>query len=157
MDGKGKPTPSQVKTEVWMSLIHGSRGIIYFVHVFQPKSNPAGLLADAEMSAGVGEINKQIIELAPALNSLTVKDGATVESSLGKDAPIDLMVKKEGGATYVFAAAMRDAPAKGSLVVKGLPAKATAVVVGESRKIDVVDGKFADDFKGYQVHLYKIK
>jgi hypothetical protein len=156
MDGKGKPTPYQVKAEVWMSLIHGSRGIIYFVHVFKPKSNPAGLLADKEMSDGVGKINKQILELAPALNAPTIKDGATVESSGGKDAPIDLMVKKEGGAVYVFAVAMRDTAAKGSFVVKGLPAKATAEVVGESRKIDVADGKFADDFKGYEVHLYKI-
>jgi hypothetical protein len=109
------------------------------------------------MSAAVGKINKQIIELAPALNSPTVKDGASVESSGGKDAPIDVMVKKEGGAVYVFAAAMRDVAGKGSFVVKGLPAKATAEVIGESRKIDVEGGKFADDFKGYEVHLYRIK
>jgi hypothetical protein len=157
MDGKGKPTPYQVKAEVWMSLIHGSRGIIYFVHVFQPKSNPAGLLADAEMSAGVGKINRQILELAPALNSPTLKDVATVESSGGKEAPIDIMVKKQGGATYVFAVGMRDAAAKGTFLVKGLPDKATAEVIGEGRKIDVAGGKFADGFKAYEVHLYRIK
>jgi hypothetical protein len=156
MDGKGKPTPYQVKGEVWMSLIHGSRGIIYFVHVFQPKSDPAGLLADAEMWAGVGKINRQIIELAPALNSPTVSDAATVGSSQ-KETPIDIMTKKEGGAVYVFAVAMRDVAAKGIFAVKGLPAKATAEVIGEGRRIDVADGKFTDDFKGYEVHLYKIK
>ena len=26
------PTPAQVETQVWMSLIHGSRGIVYFAH-----------------------------------------------------------------------------------------------------------------------------
>ena len=30
--GHGKATPKQVKAEVWMSLVHGSRGI----HVFRP-------------------------------------------------------------------------------------------------------------------------
>ncbi len=29
-----KPTPDQVRAEVWMSLIHGSQGLIYFVHQF---------------------------------------------------------------------------------------------------------------------------
>jgi hypothetical protein len=31
-----KPTPDQVRAEVWMALIHGSRGLIYFVHQFKP-------------------------------------------------------------------------------------------------------------------------
>ena len=39
----------QVRAEVWMSLIHGSRGLIYFVHQFKPKFIEAGLLADEEM------------------------------------------------------------------------------------------------------------
>jgi len=30
-----KPTIDQFRSEVWMSIIHGSRGIIYFVHQFQ--------------------------------------------------------------------------------------------------------------------------
>jgi hypothetical protein len=29
---KHKPTPQQVRAEVWMALIHGSHGLIYFVH-----------------------------------------------------------------------------------------------------------------------------
>ena len=49
-----KATPQQVKAEVWMSLIHGSRGLIYFVHQFKPKFIEAGLLADEEMATAVG-------------------------------------------------------------------------------------------------------
>ena len=44
---KAKATPAEVKAEVWMSLIRGSRGIIYFCHQFSPKFIEAGLLADA--------------------------------------------------------------------------------------------------------------
>ncbi len=32
-----KATPQQVRFEVWSSIIHGSRGLIYFVHQFAPK------------------------------------------------------------------------------------------------------------------------
>ena len=60
-----KPTPAQVRSEVWMALIHGSQGLIYFVHQFEPTFIEAGLLADAEMAAAVGEINRQISGLAP--------------------------------------------------------------------------------------------
>jgi hypothetical protein len=154
-DPQRKPTPYQVRAEVWMSLIHGSRGIIYFVHVFKPKFIEAGLLADTEMAAAVGKLNRQITELAPVLNSPSVKDGAAVETS-NKGAPIDILVKKHEGATYVFSASMRDADAKGTFRVKGLPAKVTAEALGENRKIDVMNGAFSDEFKGCEVHLYKI-
>lgn len=44
-----KPTPSQVRSEVWMSLIHGSMGLIYFVHEWTPKFNESALLSDPDM------------------------------------------------------------------------------------------------------------
>ncbi len=36
--GAGKATPKQVKAEFWMSLAHGSQGILYFVHQMGPSS-----------------------------------------------------------------------------------------------------------------------
>src|SRR5687768_13159208 len=64
---KTKPTPEQIRSEVWMSLIHGSRGIIYFVHQFKPNFIEASLLADPELLQGVTRINAQIKQLAPVL------------------------------------------------------------------------------------------
>jgi hypothetical protein len=149
------PTPDQVKTEVWMSLIHGSRGLVYFVHVFKPTIIEAGLLEDKEMTEAVGKINKQVMELAPALNGPNAGAGSTVTSAT-KAAPVDAVIKQQGGATYVFAVAMRNKATKAEFAVKGLSGKVQAEVIGEGRKIEVNDGKFADDFKGYEVHLYKI-
>ena len=54
-------TPKQVKAEVWMSLVHGSRGIQYFVTAFKPKFNEHALLDDPEMLPAVTAINKQIL------------------------------------------------------------------------------------------------
>ena len=59
-NAKVKPTPAQVKAEVWMALIQGARGLIYFSHQFQPKFIEAGLLADAPMSDAVRKINSQV-------------------------------------------------------------------------------------------------
>ena len=70
-----KPTPHQVRAEVWMALVHGSRGLIYFVHQFRPRFNEHALLDDPELLPAVTAINRQIIELAPILNSPTVIGG----------------------------------------------------------------------------------
>ena len=75
-----KATPLQVRAEVWMALIHGSRGLIYFVHQFKPTFKEAALLDDREMLAAVTAINRQIHELAPVLNSSSIVDGVSVRT-----------------------------------------------------------------------------
>src|SRR5687767_324085 len=74
-----KATPRQVRSEVWMSLIHGSSGIIYFVHQFKPTEREAALLDDPEMLAAVTAINRQIRTLAPVLNSPSLADARSEE------------------------------------------------------------------------------
>ncbi len=151
-----KATPEQVRAEVWMALVHGSRGLIYFVHQFKPKFNEWALLDDPPMLAAVTAINRQVHELAPALNSPTVQAGASATSS-AESVPIDVMVKRVGGATYLFSVGMRNGAAKGSFDVSGLRANATAEVLGEGRTIPVRKGKFEDAFRPYDVHLYRIR
>lgn len=148
-----KATPAQVKAEVWMSLVRGSRGLIYFCHQFRPTSIEAGLLADKEMTAAVGEINKQIQELAPVLNSPSVANGVTVASAV----PVEAMVKRRDGATYVFAVGMRGEPTAATFTVGGLKGSATAEVLGENRTVEVTDGVFKDNFAAWGVHLYRVK
>jgi len=153
---KVKPTGHQVRAEVWMSLIHGSTGLIYFVHQFKPRFIEPALLHDAEMLAAVTKINRRIRALAPVLNSPTVAGGAAVTSS-SPDAPVDVMVKRHGGATYVFAVCMRGAAATASFTVAAAGPKASAEVLGEGRKLPLTGGAFQDTFKPYDVHLYRIR
>jgi hypothetical protein len=151
-----KATPHQVRAEVWMALVHGSKGLIYFVHQFKPKFNEHALLDDTELLPAVTEINRQILELAPVLNNPNVKDGASVISSDEK-VPIDVIVKQNDGAIYLFAVGMRNAPTRGTFTVRGLPAQAQADVLGEGRSLALKDGRFEDEFRPYDVHLYKIR
>ena len=149
-----KPTPQQVRSEVWMALIHGARGLIYFAHEFKPRFIEAGLLADEDMARAVAAINRQIHELAPVLNSPDVAGGASVAPS-DERVPIDFVVKRHGGRTYLFAVAMRDGETKATFM---LPDRGDArvEVLGEGRTIEAVGGRWEDRFTGYQVHLYRI-
>jgi hypothetical protein len=153
---KAKATPHQVRAEVWMALVHGAKGLIYFVHQFKPTFNEHALLDDPELLPAVTAINRQVLELAPVLNSPTVKDGASVMSSVEK-VPIDIMVKRHDGAIYLFAVGMRNAPTRGTFTVRGLPARAEAEVLGEGRSLTLKDGRFEHEFRPYDVHLYEIR
>lgn len=150
-----KATPHQVRCEVWMSLIHGSMGLIYFVHEFKPKFNESALLSDPNMLAGVTQVNRQIHELAPVLNSPTIVGGAAAVSE-NKEVPVAVMTKQYEGATYVFAVAMRDGQTKARFTVPGLGGDQPVEVLGESRSLTSKSGVFDDDFQPWDVHLYRI-
>jgi hypothetical protein len=155
-NSKAKATPQQVKAEVWMSLVRGSRGLIYFVHQFQPKFIEAGLLADEAMTAQVRAINRQVHELAPVLNSPTVPDGVAVESSAA-GVTVEAVVKRREDTAYVFAVGMRDGTTTATFKVAGLAGRAEAQVLGEGRSVEVRDGVFRDTFRPWDVHLYQIR
>jgi hypothetical protein len=148
-------SPHQLRAEVWMSLIHGSRGIVYFAHQFAPRFIEAGLLADDEIREAVRAINAEIQALAPVLNSPDRVDGVGVSSS-NENAPIDVMAKRHDGALYVFAVSMRGEPTTGEFRVAGRPVGDEVEVLGEGRRLDATSGVFTDSFPPYAVHLYRL-
>jgi len=151
---KTKPTARQVTAEVWMALIHGSRGLIYFVHQFKPKFIEASLLEDPELLPAVTAVNGRIRELAPVINA-GKPAGLSVETA-PSGTPIAAMARRHGGAIYVFAVAMRDLAVEGTFLLKGMKDSATAEVIGEGRTVGIADGRFTDRFAGYGVHIYRI-
>lgn len=155
-DPRRKPTPHEIRAEVWMSLIHGSRGIIYFAHQFKPTFIEAALLADQEMLAAVTKLNQQITSLAPVLNSPTVTNTVTIQTT-NAAAPIATMVKQVGGFTYIFAVAMRPLETEASFTVKKVLGSEAVEVLGENRTVLVKDGRFTDSFGPWDVHLYRVK
>jgi hypothetical protein len=153
---KIKPTPQQIRAEVWMSLIHGSRGIIYFVHQFEPTFVEASLLDDAKLLPAVTAINRQILTLAPVLNSPTVEGAARIAGPQA-ETPIATMCKRRDGTLYVFAVNMRQRPTTAVIELVTPEAHSSALVLGEDRTLAVDAGRFTDEFEAYAVHLYRLE
>jgi hypothetical protein len=151
-----KPTAKQIRAQAWMALVHGALGIVWFVHQFDPDFREASALDDPDLLTAMTAVNREVHELAPVLNSPTVKDGVRVTSSDEK-ASIAVMTKRHGGSTYVFAVAMANSAARGTFELADLPGDAGVEVIGENRKLEVKAGRFSDDFDGYGVHLYRIR
>ncbi len=150
-----KPTPREVRCEAWMSLIHGSRGLIYFVHQFKPEFREAALLDDKEMLDAVTVLNQQIIRLAPVINSPTIKNSLAVESGT-PSVPVAAMMKNFSGTNYIFAVAMRNDSTHATFKLAGLTGSNRVEVLDEDRSLEMQDGAFRDTFQPWQVHLYRI-
>lgn len=150
-----KPTPHEVRAEVWMALIHGARGLIYFVHQFKPTFIEAALLEDAEMLAAVTQLNRQILEIAPALNSPTISNSVTVTTS-DPAVPVATMVKHLGDKTYLFAVAMRGSATSVRFALRDAAGDSRVEVLGEDRALTATNGVFTDAFNPWDVHLYRI-
>ena len=150
-----RPTPAQIRSEVWMDLVHGAAGIEYFCHRFTPTFSETDCLDDAPTAAALKDINSQITQLAPVLNTASVDNGVTVTSSAAS-IPVDVLLKRYNGASYLFAAEMREGSTTATFTLRDFPATATVEVLGESRSIDVAGGVFSDSFASYGIHLYRI-
>jgi hypothetical protein len=154
IDGRGgKATPSQVRSEVWIALIRGARGLIYFVHQFKPDFQEAALLNDPEMLAGVTAINREIKELAPVLNSPSLADVVKVTNLDGS--PVAAVVKRHEGTTYLFAVNLTPQPATATFTVTRGGVK-SAVEIGGTRTIPLQDDAFIEPFQPYAVHRYRL-
>lgn len=151
LDPSRRPTPAEVRTEVWMALIHGAMGIVYFVHEFKPHFREDAIFRYPDIVEEVTKINRLIKSLAPVLRSPTISGAIEVHSTT----KIATMVKVFGNATYILAVAMQNSPS--TVQIKLTTSHRTdAHVIGEGRSLPIAQGSFQDQFEGYGVHLYRI-
>lgn len=147
-----KPTPAEVRAEAWMSIIHGSRGLIYFVHQFKPRFREAALFDDPEMLAAVTKLNREITALAAVIKSPPITGSETIRPADPK-AAVATITRRHQGSTYLFAVSMQTNAA----TVRFAASSGIAEVLHENRKIAVEAGNFTDRFEPWAVHLYRIR
>ena len=152
LDPPHRPTPKQLRAEVWMALIHGVTGIYYFVPEFKPHFREDAIFRYPDIVEEVTKTNELIKSLAPVLNSPSISGTVAVSSSI----PIATMVKVYENTTYIFAVAMQNSPSTVQIKV-GDGQETTALVLGEARSISIAGGSFEDQFEGYGVHIYRIR
>lgn len=143
-------TPDQLRSTVWMALIHGAKGIAYFAHEFTPFREDA-IFRYPEIVEEVKKTNVMIALLAPVLNSPDVTGKVTIQST----APIAAMVKQHNNMLYIFAVGMTNAPARSRISIAGIN-RAEADVIGENRSAPISQGIMEEFFTGYGVHIYAI-
>jgi len=153
------PKPYQVEAEIWMVIIHGAKGIVYFPYRMFPDRSATGMLDDEVMKEALTVTNAKIKKLAPIINLPNI-EGVIKYERKWYDQTIDVMVKKYNGAYYVFAVEMYGERFDAKFVVDESIVKGKKVeVLYEDRSIEISDGMFYDRFVqkgGYEYHIYKI-
>ena len=147
----------QIRSQVWMSIINGSRGIIYFVHQFEPRFVEATWFESPEIAAAIGRINAQVQGLAKVILSPASSDMAsiTLQEEHGKSVAsenISVTTRRYGCSLYVFAASLSNKPLRAGINLRHSPG--TLNVIDENRQLATRRGKLEDDFESYGVHLY---
>ena len=159
INGHGRPSPGEIAAEVWMSLVHGAAGVQYYCHRFMPTFSETDCLDDGPTKAALAQINGHIHDLAPVLNTPSVANGVEVASSAAA-IPVDVMLKRQGGATVLFAVEMRSGATTATFTLRALPGRTSVEVVGENRTLSVTEtsggARFSDDFSSYGVHIYRL-
>jgi hypothetical protein len=97
-------TPAEIEAESWMTIIHGARGLLYFVHQFAPVQEEDSIFhpEHADVKAAVAATNIRVAALARVLNTPSVGNGVTVTSS-SPHAAINVLLKRYGGCTFLLA------------------------------------------------------
>lgn len=153
IEGVARPTPAQLRAEVWLALVRGAAGVSYFCHRFMPDFSETDCLDDVPTRGALTRINAEIRALAPALNSPMVGNGVTVEAG----AEVATRLARVAGVTYLFAVSLSPEPTRAVFNLRRLPSPASAEAIGEDRGLPLSDGQLTDDFEGYGVHLYRIE
>jgi len=145
------PTPSELNTEVWMSIVHGAKGIGYFPHTWNPSYKACDIPKDVQDE--MRKVNSKIKSMTEVLLSEDAK--REVKCETGGDGKVDILVKELKDKIYIFAVNMKKNADKAKISITGLN-EGDVVVQDEGRKIKMKGGEFEDNFKEYEVHIYEI-
>lgn len=149
--------PEHIRSQVWMSIINGSRGIIYFVHQFQARFVEATWFESPEIAAAIGRINAQVQSLAKVIMMSPSKDiaGITLKDlrklAISSD-NIAITTRRYDCSLYVFAVSLSNQPLRASVDL--LKAPGALMVIDEDRQLEPKGRVLEDDFRPYEVHLY---
>ena len=153
-DASKSPTPADLRSEVWMTLISGATSINYFVHRFTKSGvDTSYLLKNPTMLAAVTKVNQEITSLAPVLNAANCSaSAATVD-----DDRIAILARAcSPTGMYLFAVNLAATTVTPTFTVTSGSEVHTLGYDEPARNIPLVKAKFGDTFAKYQVHLYRL-
>ena len=157
-DPAKKPTPAQTACEVWITMVHGARGVGYFCHDFTLTVKQASALSrDKDMLAQLKITNAKLKKLALAISAPLTAEPAVAKGEGGK---VIFSTKKVGDMAVVIAVNVLDEKAKATIPVPGLRKGQKVEVREEAGRSDFQadsDGGITADFAPYQEHVYVYK
>lgn len=148
------PMADELRAEIWLAIVHGARGIVYFVSS-DCSAGPC-MTADGsvpEVDAEMTVQNQRIAGLAPILQSQI--NPPWLGFTGGSVPPLEATWRQYGGHDYLIVLNSSAGTVTQHMVFVGLDMSTNQLsVIGENRNIAIDDGQFTDTFHAYEVHVY---
>lgn len=148
-----RPTPEQVRTEVWQAIACGADGIIYFAHEFAPKFVEAGLLAHDDVRTGVAILNAEVASMAEVLNSAQLPKAVTVTSK--PEHVVAVRAQRHRGKLYLFVASLTDEASTVDLKIHG-QSSGVAESLDTTAKARLKAGSLAVELGPYGIARFRV-
>jgi hypothetical protein len=153
-------TGQEMRAEVWSAVANGAKGIGYFTIAFGRGKNFQWNHLTEEIQAELKRTNAELTELAGPIvlgdtRKTLVVSGDETKDQAAEGRAIQAIRKDYEGKSYVIAVNVTREAARPTFKLDSAPG-ATAALFKESRRIDLKDGSFSDDFKPLDVHVYVI-
>ena len=160
IQGKGLrrfPTRAELRFMTFQSIVHGSRGVIYFLYVTRPIEPIAHSHVNKpftpEFWSALKELASDLSFMVPALVSETAK-GMVRPSS--PDDSVQCIVKTVGHEMWIVAVNESAQPVDAHFTLTTSVDELT--VMFEERELMTADNRsFHDSFPAYGVHIYKVR
>lgn len=142
-----KPTPQEIQSQIWTAIVHGARGLIFFMHQFKPDFDAAAIFSDPAGMAAVSSENARIQSLAPVLlRGIERPETASIEGNA------HLLALSHGGKRYVLAVSGQASPLLTTLRFHDTP---TAVYeLFEEKRVPLAAGKIRVPFPPFAPRIF---
>ena len=147
--GSRVPTPDEFRGEVWDSIIHGTKGIIYFPHAFFPDEPDA---TPPEIVTEMTKTNSLIQTYGGALNAIP----DTISNYVNLPGGLEATYRDYNGHRYYFVLNFSHTGVSNQTI--SLPGLGTGAVevTTEARNVFASNGTITDTFTPYQMHVYRV-
>jgi hypothetical protein len=148
------PTKDEVRAEIWVAIVHGVRGYIFFPQVVP--YDGIGATNDgtpADVAAELTTQNATVTQLAPVLQ------GNINPTTLGAFVPTPLQAgwRDAPGGRYFFVINTKQGTlTNAAITLTGVGTATSASVFNESRTVTLANGKLADTFGAFALHIYVV-
>ncbi len=144
------PNAGQFRAEVWDSVIHGAKGVIYFPESFSPSFKFDN--TPPEIVAEMTSVDAKLQSLAGVL--LSDIDPPTL--GLKTSGPLEGTWRMKDGKAYFVVLNFSDTAVTQSVTLQGVGDVSSAAVHGEDRSVAVSNGTLKDTFAPFSVHVYQV-
>lgn len=152
-------TPELVRSQAWMSVIHGAMGVVFVPGDYGSRKVFLFRQENKQYRDMVRRISSELAEMAEILNqpTLSAENDWLVVKCEDPDGKIKAMHKRYKGTSYIFAIEMGGRQSRVEFDLAGFRGDYLAEGLFGSRNEVIDNGEFDVWFAPWQVRIYKIK